>query len=277
MVPLLRPAALIVLALVIPCPARASEPSAWSTAHGAAIRLVPGDKGSDGTWRAGVEIRLEPGWKTYWRTPGDSGVAAVFDWSGSSNVADVAVLWPAPERFADGAGESIGYSADVILPLTVTPRDPTKPVGLSLALQYGACKDICVPATGEATLALDETSPAPRTVASLVEDARKSVPVLLPLGAEGPLSITRIVPDLAAAPPRLAVDARADAGAILLVEGAADWYLPQPHAEEGTRDGIRRFTLALEGLPKGVKLSGAMLRLTLAGTAGAVETTYILP
>ena len=88
-------------------PALASDPSPWSATHGAAIRLLPGAQGEGGAWRAGIEIRLDPGWKTYWRTPGDSGLPPVFDWSRSANVADVVVLWPAPERFADGAGGTL--------------------------------------------------------------------------------------------------------------------------------------------------------------------------
>src|SRR4029079_6779511 len=72
------------------------------------------------TFRAAVEIKLKPGWKTYWRYPGDSGVPPVFDFSGSENAGRVTVLYPAPARFPDGSGgQSIGYKGDVILPLHV--------------------------------------------------------------------------------------------------------------------------------------------------------------
>jgi DsbC/DsbD-like thiol-disulfide interchange protein len=273
----LHRSAVAALVLLATSPALASDPSPWSATHGAAIRLLPGAQGEGGAWRAGIEIRLDPGWKTYWRTPGDSGLPPVFDWSRSANVSDVAVLWPAPERFADGAGDSVGYVGDVVLPLKVVPRDATKPVELSLAMQYGACKDICVPATGKATLALDASSPAPRSVLSLLEEAERSVPRPRKLGDEGPLSVLEVVPDLTAKPPSLLVDVRADPEAILLVEGAEDWYLPQPRPEGSAAGGNRRFTVALEGLPKGAKLGGAELRLTLVGAAGAVETTYTLP
>jgi DsbC/DsbD-like thiol-disulfide interchange protein len=258
-------------------PAWGSDPSPWSPAHGAAIRLVPGGQEEGGAFRAGIEIRLDAGWKTYWRTPGDSGLPPVFDWSQSSNLAEIVVLWPAPERFSDGTGESVGYGRDVVLPLKVVPRDAGKPVELSLSMQYGACKDICVPATGEATLALDAESPPPRSAQSLLQEAERTVPMPQGLGAEGPLSVLRVVPDLKSKPPVLAVDVRADPDAILLVEGAADWYLPQPRPDKGAADGTRRFTLALEGLPKGVKLAGATMRLTLVSAAGAVETSYTLP
>jgi DsbC/DsbD-like thiol-disulfide interchange protein len=273
----LHRSAVAALALLATSTALASDPSPWSATHGAAIRLLPGAQGEGGAWRAGIEIRLDPGWKTYWRTPGDSGLPPVFDWSRSANVADVVVLWPAPERFADGAGESVGYVGDVVLPLKVVPRDTKKPVELSLSIQYGACKDICVPARGEATLALDASSPIAPSALSLLEEAERSVPRRRELGAEGPLSVLEVVPDLARKPPSLAVDVRAGPDAILLVEGAADWYLPQPQPEGSAAGGTRRFTLALEGLPKSAKLAGVELRLTLVGAAGAVETTYTLP
>lgn len=256
-------------------PGSAAEPSAWSSAHGAAIRLIPGDRAADGAWRAGIKIRLEPGWKTYWRSPGNSGVAPTFDWSASDNLADVSVLWPAPELFSDGLGQSIGYKSDVVLPLRVVPKDPAKPVALSLAMQYGACKDVCVPATGEALVTLDDKI-SPDSVA-LIDGAERAVPLHEPLGGPGPLSIIAVKTKLQETPPRLVIEARADPEAILLAEGAADWYLPQPKPEPSSKEGHRRFVLALEGLPEGARLPGAELRFTLMGTAGAVETPYTLP
>src|SRR5690349_23436369 len=83
--------------------------------------------------RAGIEIRLDPGWLTYWRDPGDSGAPPTFDFSGSENVKSVNVLWPAPERIPDGAGgNSIGYRSHVILPLHVVPMDDAKQTALRL-------------------------------------------------------------------------------------------------------------------------------------------------
>ena len=77
--------------------------------------------------RAGIEIRLDPGWKTYWRYPGDSGVPPTLDFAGSENVKSVTALWPAPQRFADGAGgHSIGYLAMSCCRCGSSPKDATK-------------------------------------------------------------------------------------------------------------------------------------------------------
>src|ERR1039458_7923592 len=103
--------------------ARAQDASAWEAEPHAAARLIGGAalQSADEAWlRAGIEIRLDPGWKTYWRYPGDSGVPPTFDFAGSENVKSVTVLWLAPERFADGAGgHSIGYHGDVVFPLRI--------------------------------------------------------------------------------------------------------------------------------------------------------------
>ena len=69
--------------------------------------------------RAGVQIRLKAGWHTYWRYPGNSGVPPQFDFSGSQNVKEVHVLWPAPERLSEAGGVSIGYAHDLTMPLHV--------------------------------------------------------------------------------------------------------------------------------------------------------------
>ncbi|MBN8919634.1 MAG: cytochrome C biogenesis protein, partial [Rhizobiales bacterium] len=108
-----------------PAVAQSQTASAWQRQQHSAARLISAEaeKGREGTvWRAGVEITLDPGWKTYWRNPGDSGIPPRFNFSASTNVRDVKVAWPAPARFADGVGMSIGYADRVILPLRIRPR-----------------------------------------------------------------------------------------------------------------------------------------------------------
>ena len=85
------------------------------------VRLLQGDL-ADGEWSAGVQIDLAEGWKTYWRMPGEAGIAPEFDWSGSRNVADVEVRWPAPRRYHDASGETVGYARRVVFTLAVVPE-----------------------------------------------------------------------------------------------------------------------------------------------------------
>src|ERR1043166_10231824 len=140
----------------ISAPARAPDASPWDGNPRSAVRLIAAGpaKTAPGALRAGIEIKLGPGWKTYWRYAGDSGVPPRFGFDRSDNVADVTVSFPAPHGFNDESGESIGYKTGVILPLHVVPRDPAKPVLLRLDLDYAICSNICIPVIAKAELPL---------------------------------------------------------------------------------------------------------------------------
>src|SRR5436190_1739448 len=116
----------------------AADVSPWDDDLQSAARLIAArahNESGGRVFRAGIEIKLKEGWKTYWRYPGDSGVPPALDFSQSQNVKTVTVLYPAPARFPDGAGgSSIGYTGVVILPLHVVPQDAGKPVQLNLKL-----------------------------------------------------------------------------------------------------------------------------------------------
>src|ERR1700755_2753549 len=83
--------------------ARAQDASPWLRDGHSAVRLLAGSR-SGAVLLGGVAFQLQPGWKTYWRSPGDSGVPPRFDFSKSQNVEAVTVLWPAPTKFDEGAG-----------------------------------------------------------------------------------------------------------------------------------------------------------------------------
>src|ERR1700752_4520566 len=128
----------VLLASAPTCAAAAADASSWDGDARSAMRLVAGSSlGAAGGLRAGVEIRLASGWKTYWRYPGDSGVPPAFDFSKSENVKSATVLFPAPMRFDDGAGgHSIGYKQGVLFPVHVVPKDMAKPAVLRVKIDY---------------------------------------------------------------------------------------------------------------------------------------------
>ena len=100
-----------------------------------------------GAHMAALDLMLAPGWKTYWRSPGDAGIPPQFDWAGSTNLKAVHIHWPAPQVFESNGMQTIGYHDRLILPIEIVPEDPGRPVGLSLAMQLGVCDDICIPAS----------------------------------------------------------------------------------------------------------------------------------
>jgi DsbC/DsbD-like thiol-disulfide interchange protein len=166
-----RRVALAALAALAAAPVMAQFPSRVP----AEARLLAGWALEPGVRSAGLEIALEPGWKTYWRAPGEAGIPPVFDWSGSENLAAAEVLWPAPALFDSFGLTTIGYDGRVVLPLTVTADNPDAPVRLRLTMDYGVCAEICIPARAE--LALDLPPGAPEAGRAAIEAALARLPV----------------------------------------------------------------------------------------------------
>jgi len=253
-------------------PARAIETSPWQTDAYSAIRLIAGEHLADARWGAGIEIKLDSGWKTYWRYPGDSGVPPRFDFTQSTNVRSVKLLWPAPHRFTDESGNSIGYKDDVIFPIEITPQDPQKPVTLRLTLDYAVCEKLCVPAKGNAELAVSEA--AIPTTGLALSAAAERVPKRAEVGDGATVGIREVRRESRDGHDRVVVDVAAPAGdpVELFAEGpTSDWALPLPEPVSAAPAGLRRFAFELDGLPPGAKADGAVLTLTLVAGDRALE------
>jgi DsbC/DsbD-like thiol-disulfide interchange protein len=252
-------------------PVYAQDASRWQSDTHSAVRLIAGaPPGAASVRRAGVEIKLAPGWKTYWRYPGDSGVPPRFDFTRSTNVQAATVLWPAPIRFPDGSGESIGYKGSVIFPVHVTPLDARKPVALRLKLDYAVCEKLCIPAEAESELVLAGAASAHE---SALATAEARVPRRAEIAAGGTLVI-RSVRREAGGKPRVVVEVATPAGSgiDLFAEGpTAEWALPLPAPLAARADGVRPFAFELDGLPSGAKADGAVLTLTAVSDKDAIE------
>jgi DsbC/DsbD-like thiol-disulfide interchange protein len=255
-------------------PAWAQDASAWQSEGHAAARLIAGAlvKTPETSFvRAGIEIRLDPDWKTYWRYPGDTGVPPTFDFAGSQNVQSTTVQWPTPERFSDGAGGySIGYAGDVIMPLKVTPANSAQPSTLHVKLSYAVCGTLCVPA--KATLELPLTGSSADE--GILEKAEGEVPKRVPLGPGNPLAILSVHRETGGAHDQVLVDVAAPSGAPvdLYAEGPTpEWALPLPEPTGPTTGPTRHFSFNLDGLPPGAKAKGAMLTLTAVSGDEAIE------
>jgi DsbC/DsbD-like thiol-disulfide interchange protein len=248
--------------------ARAQDASPWQRDGHSAVRLLAGSR-SGAVLMGGVAFALQPGWKTYWRTPGDSGVPPRFDFSKSENVEAVTVLWPAPMQFDDGAGgHSLGYKGQVVLPLRIVAKNADKPVTLRAAINYAVCEKLCIPVEANAELAFASVA---STEDSALFAALDTVPKPANVGDPNPLTIRDVKRDGKSA---VVVDvATPDARDIsLFVEGPTpDWALPVPKLIEGGPTGVKRFSFELDGLPPGASPEGAGLKLTLVGGDRAYE------
>lgn len=142
------------LAVLLPAPGLPVVAQTLGAAEAAPeVGLIDGWAQADGSRIAAVTIALAPGWHTYWRVPGEAGIPPRFDWSQSRNLAGVAYEWPRPEIIETYGMRSYGYHETLVLPVRLTPRDPSAPLEVVLTLAFGVCADICVPA--EARLSVE--------------------------------------------------------------------------------------------------------------------------
>ena len=251
-------------------PAAAAE-GAWTDGIKASVRLIAAGTAPDGRLSAGIEIVMPPGWHTYWRTPGDAGIAPTFDFSASVNVADVAVAFPVPTRLDDGFSVTNVYVDRVVLPLAVTVADPAKPVDLSVTLELGVCAEICVPDSVTAVVSVP-TGENDSAAAEILGAASALVPSPAEPGAFAVESAAwdggtdkRPVYRFAATVP----DA---ASADIFVEGPDDWsaYLP---VRDGGGDVV--WTVKFSRLGATVPIEGATFRVTLVSGGRAIEQTIV--
>src|ERR1700729_2938598 len=203
--------------------ASAHDASPWQRDGHSSVRLLAGSR-SGAVLLGGIAFQLQPGWKTYWRTPGDSGVPPRFDFSKSENIEAVTILWPAPTKFDDGAGgHSLGYHNQVVLPLRIVAKAAEKPVTLRADISYAVCDKLCIPVEANAELAFTSVA---STEDSALFAALDTVPKPANVGDPNPLTIRDVKRD---GKSTVLVDVVSpDARDIsLFVEGPTpDWALP---------------------------------------------------
>src|SRR6201989_1132514 len=248
--------------------ARAQDSSPWQKDSHSAVRLVAGSR-SGAVLLGGIAFQLQPGWHTYWRNPGDSGVPPRFDFSKSDNVEAVTVLWPAPAKFDDGAGGiALGYVGRGMLPFRIVAKNADRPVTLRADINYAVCEKICIPVEASAELAFNSVA---STEDAALFAALDTVPKPANIGDPNPLTIRDVKRD---GKSTVLVDVISpDAKAVnLFVEGpTADWGLPVPKPLDHSPPGVRRFSFELEGMPPGTNPQGAALKSTLVDSDRSYE------
>jgi DsbC/DsbD-like thiol-disulfide interchange protein len=171
--------------------------SSWLDFREARVRLVAETKpGKDGRLKGAIEIMLAPEYKTYWRNAGDSGVPPQFDFTGSTGLGKVAVAFPFPTRFDDGAGGTAwGYKKSVMLPLSGALEAPAikgKGFAIALKLDFAVCGTMCIPLSGTLKLDTNAAAPAGAEAAATLDKIIAALPV--PAEAVEPVTVTRLAP-----------------------------------------------------------------------------------
>jgi DsbC/DsbD-like thiol-disulfide interchange protein len=241
------------LLLLLPHGVRADPyKSKWVSGPKSSLRLIAAGGGRPGgDYRAGIEINLDPGALTYWRTPGGAGTAPAFSFEGSVNAAEITVSYPAPNRIVEDGIEVFGYRDHVIFPLRIKPREADLPVQLALTLSYAVCAGICLPAKGEAKLTLFPSQAETEFVsqdASAVTAADALVPIRL--SSQERDAKTAVTREAMALLPTWRFSARDGTAQDLFAEAPPGWYFDTRSAgrpnefliveAERPREGMRR-------------------------------------
>ncbi|MDN5567598.1 MAG: hypothetical protein L0G27_02405 [Paracoccus sp. (in: a-proteobacteria)] len=239
--------------------ARTSLPPGLTSA-----RLLPGWTDAQGDRVMALELQLEPGWKTYWRTPGDTGLPPHFEWTGSRNLSHVTFHWPAPQAIMSGDQLEMGYHDRLILPFTAHAGDRSKPVEVAAQVEIGLCESICVPAN----LDLTATQAGP-DLDPVIQTALQAEPKLL--AGHPPCRLTRLDDGL-----RLSValpDTTISLAAIELTDQPGIWVSSADLVDEG--DGLRAVVEMVGPTGKPFEIDTDALRTTLVSgqekTSTAVE------
>ncbi|MCW5745943.1 MAG: thioredoxin family protein [Alphaproteobacteria bacterium] len=165
------------VAALMPTVAKAAG-SDWVRTEQTQVRLISAvdGVGDSRTVTLGLQFRLKPGWKIYWRAPGDAGFPPNVDWNGSANLGDTRILWPAPHRFDVSGLSTIGYKNEVVLPIQATLDDAGKALAVKAKVDYLTCDDVCIPYTANLTLSLPPAAARPSVEAPLIADAMARLP-----------------------------------------------------------------------------------------------------
>ncbi len=215
---------LLAAAMVLaPAAARAAESGAVASSRATASLVSETDAVAPGQpFRLALRLRLAPGWHTYWKNPGDAGVAPELAFTLPPGVGAGPVVWPAPAQEREGPLMTFAYTGEVLLPVTVTGASGATSVQLTAS--WPVCSNICVPESGTFRLDLPAGRPAPSAQAALFAAADARTPRPSPFAAriapDGTLSLAGLTgvtrawfaPDApglidAAAPQRLTQDA----------------------------------------------------------------------
>lgn len=250
----------------------------WLDHEQAQVRLISAQDaaGVGDELRLGLQFKLSPGWKIYWRTPGAAGFPPSIEWSDGSGVAETRMDWPVPKRFSLFGLETFGYSDEVVLPVTVRRNSAEGPARLEGQLNYLVCEEICIPHTGVITLNLPAGPAQPAMQAFLIDEADALVPRN---GSLVGLSVDRAVLGGSLDKPALRVTARSDGPFMspdLLVEGPQGYGFGKPEVTLSDDRQQARLVVPISrsSIAEGV-IEGKRLTLTITDGQRGMEQEIV--
>lgn len=252
-------------------PVVAGDAAGWQQRPHVALRLSAAalDQAGRREFWAALELRLDPGWKIYWRSPGEAGVPTTVDWSGSANLREAETFWPRPKRARIWNMDTVGYGGEVAFPAKLSLANPKAATQIRVRVAYGVCREICIP--DEATLTLD-VAPAAWAAPQVAERIRAAMSRVPDRGGEAALRVTGLVVrngklsvEVESAEPFAAPD--------LFVEGPSGVRFGPTVSMVGADRHRVRFEIPVQGLAAGA----SALVLTLVDGPRAFERRVNVP
>ena len=263
--PMLRLALCAVLPMLTAGPSHA-ETTPWTLSEGGRMRLVVLDANAAGVREAALQIEPAPGWLTYWREPGDSGIPPQVAPAPDSPFVLGPLSFPPPKTLDLGDMRELGYDQAVLLPLTIT--GPPAPAQLTATAFIGLCRNICIPFQAEFTVDLDDAASAEET--ALIAEAKARLPEAP--SADFALGKFALSPDRTT----LHLELRAPAGARkspeILVSGPSG-YLFSDSRITRLSDGLLSVDMPIEKLPHNYEFKGKTWELLVIAGSRSMETT----
>ncbi len=230
--------------------------------------VLPGWVMADGTRMSALRLTLAPGWKTYWRAPGDSGIPPQFDWSASRNLGAVSVNWPTPKVFDQNGMRSVGYDNTLVIPLHIHPKTDGTPVRLRARMDMGICADVCLPHTLEfdADISTEALTPTPAIAAALAARPYSAGEA----GVQSAECIISPTSDGLAIEARIAMPSAGGAEYVVIEPGQGDIWVSEAETRRSGATVVATSEMVnINGGP--IAIDRSAIRITVLGSKYAVD------
>ncbi|KAF5882754.1 MULTISPECIES: protein-disulfide reductase DsbD domain-containing protein [Rhizobium] len=257
------------VAALVPFSSTHAEMSAWAENEGGRMRLVALAPDAGGKIRAALQIEPKPGWITYWKEPGNSGIPPQITIAPESDVSLDAIAYPVPKHFFKGAIEDIAYDAPVTLPLSLTA--PGKgPVTIDAAAFIGICKDICIPFQASFELKLGPAIQSHPQEEAILQAADASLPK--PPSEDFDVTAHAMSPDRKTLSLDLVLPGEGKTAPDIIVTGPSGYAFTEQIG--GKRDGRTfKVDISIGKLPKDYDIAGKQWSVLVIDGERAMETT----
>lgn len=253
---------------VFPAPPAKAAMSDWATSEGGRMRIVALPPDPTGHIRAGLQIEPKPGWITYWREPGESGIPPQVAALPGGSVSLKSIAYPVPKHITAGPANDFGYDGPVTLPLHFAVANAAHAAQIDAQAFIGVCKNICIPFQATFSLPLTGKGGAHPEESAILDAAEARLPE--PPGADFSVSSFALTPDLG----RLQLQLKLPGGAHdaeIIVTGPAGYVFTRQDKAKAMEGGLST-EIVLPQLPRNYAPRAKQWRILVKSGSRAMET-----